>query len=252
MAEAIVYLISQQNLSARRQRLLEAHLAELTPLPSRLVRLEGVGTNLAEALDAMRDAGWREISVQPLGFPLSESLTAWLPGVLAHWLAQQGEGHGMVLRLGADQCDERPVLAEVAAQAMRNAASAPAVEGVKPSLGKPGWQHPPPFVHHILVCTGPRCHFHGARSLRAALAEELARQDLSKLCLIAQTGCLYPCNQGPLLAIYPAGEWYRLADETAVADFVTQVVGEGRTLSEHLIHRVEQRPALSQSVPETT
>jgi len=240
--DAILFLISQQNLSAKRQRLLTDGLGAAVDLPSRLIRLEGVGTHLGEALDAMRDEGFTDILVQPLGLPFSESLAAWVPGVLAHWLGEQDPGKGLVLRFAADQSGDSGVVAVVAAQTMANALVAEPVDPARASLGKPGWQNPPPFEHHILVCTGPRCHFRGARSLRTALAEELARQNLASRCLIAQTGCLYPCNQGPMLALYPAGEWYQLIEEADVERFVTEVIGQGASLPEFIIHRVAPRP----------
>ncbi|SHF48337.1 (2Fe-2S) ferredoxin domain-containing protein [Devosia limi] len=244
--DAILFLISQQYLSARRQRMLSDGLAAAVSLPSRLIRLEGVGAHLGETLDAMRDDGFTDILVQPLGLPFSESLTAWVPGVLAHWLSVQALDKGLVLRFASDPSGDSDVVASLAAQTMANALLAEPVDPARASLGKPGWQDPPAFDHHILVCTGPRCHFRGARSLRTALAEELARQNLASRCLVAQTGCLYPCNQGPMLALYPAGEWYQLIEEEHVARFVTEVIGQGASLPEFIIHRVQRPEGVAQ------
>jgi len=128
------------------------------------------------------------------------------------------------------------VRTEAVQQAFANIDKARPVAGVKPSLGKPGWQDPPDFTHHLLVCTGPRCHYRDAASLLHALKEETARQGIANECLTARTGCLYPCNQGPMVALYPRGEWYRLPDADSVRRFVGDVLAEGRTLPDLLIH----------------
>jgi (2Fe-2S) ferredoxin len=145
----------------------------------------------------------------------------------------------MTLTVGKDQSESAGVLGVVAGEAMANAASAEPVDGIKPSLGKPGWQNPPAFKHHILVCTGPRCHFRDAANLKLALAESLTAAGLSSDCLTATTGCLYPCNQGPMLAVYPRGEWYRLETRPEVDRFVDGVIGKGVTQPDLLIHMVQ-------------
>ena len=237
--DAILFLISQQNLSRRRELRLAERLSAASPLPARLLRLEGPGESLPSALDALHAEGFARILVQAVGLPFSESLDAWLPGALAHWLAGRPEAE---IAYAGDQTGEADIAEAVVAATLAGAASARPVDPAAASLGKPGWQHPPAFTHHILVCTGPRCHFRDAKNLRTVLVEELTRQNLTKSCLIAQTGCLFPCNQGPLLALYPAGEWYRLPDHEAVRRFVADVVGAGKTLPDLLIHTVTPRP----------
>lgn len=237
----ILYLISQQHLSAQRQRMLAQILAEATTLPSSLIRLEGVGQHLGQALSDIAEGGYRTLLVQPVGIPFSQSLAAWLPGVLAQWL-DQNTGLGMTLTLGEDQSESAEVLGVVASNTLASAISAKPISDIKPSLGKPGWQNPPPFRHHILVCTGPRCHFRDAANLKLALAESLTAAGLSSDCLTATTGCLYPCNQGPMLAVYPRGEWYRLVTRPEVDRFVAGVIGKGVTQHDLLIHTVHSIP----------
>lgn len=238
--DAVLFLISQQNMSARRQRALMDALTQSTSVASRLVRLEGSGRGLPKTLDEMEAAGLRDILVQPVGIPFSESLMAWLPGALAHW----NQSHPDIeLRLGDDQSNDRTVIAALVARSLSAANDAIIVDPANASLGKPGWTDPPLFEHHILVCTGPRCHFRDATTLRSALADELARQKLYDRCLIAQTSCLFPCDQGPMLALYPAGEWYRLPSDADVIRFVTDVIGKGETLPDLLIHKVQPMPS---------
>lgn len=63
------------------------------------------------------------------------------------------------------------------------------------ALSSPAWEDVPKHRHHVLVCRGPRCSARGsdatARALGAALESRgLGDDDV----LVAQTGCLFPCN----------------------------------------------------------
>lgn len=235
--DAVIICISQQHLSATRLRALADAVAAGASIPARLVRLEGTGPQLGDVLDELAAAGHRTILVQPLGLPFSQSLAAWLPGVLAHW-KQQRPDTGIELLLGTSEAIPLETITAIVAEAIAANRAEPIIEQ-RPSLGKPGWNDPPPFRHHLIVCTGPRCHFRDAPNLKLALSEELTRTGLSGHCLIATSGCLYPCNKGPLLAAYPRGEWYRLPDRDAVKRFVETVIGGGRPVPDLIVHRVE-------------
>lgn len=234
--DAVIVCISQQHLSAARQRELADAVTAGLRIPARLIRLEGTGPHLGEVLDELVRAGHRTILVQPLGLPFSQSLAAWLPGVLAHWKAARPDAD-VALLLGPDQAIAPEIISGIVATAIAADTATP-ITDQRPSLGKPGWNHPPPFRHHLIVCTGPRCHFRGAPNLKLALSEELARTGLAGNCLVATSGCLYPCNQGPLLAAYPRGEWYRLLDREAVARFVETVIGRNEPAPDLVVHRV--------------
>ena len=272
--DAVIVCISQQHLNAARQRELAAAVSAATPLPTRLVRLEGSGPHLGEVLDALAAEGCRTILVQPLGLPFSQSLAAWLPGVLAHW-REQRQGPPVRLLLGPDQAVGNEVIAAIVAAAISAADAAEPIAAQRPSLGKPGWDKPPPFRHHLLVCTGPRCQFRGAPNLKLALAEAHRNVAVGGAEPVAITDCLNfgspedpavmwqfsqaidglvdgcralgtPvtggnvsfCNQGPLLAAYPRGEWYRLPDREAVNRFVAVVVGRNEPVADLIVHRV--------------
>lgn len=235
--DAVIFCISQQHLSAGRQRELAAAVMSATSVPAVLVRLEGTGPHLGDALDELVAAGHRTILVQPLGLPFSQSLAAWLPGVLAHW-REERQRSDVTLLLGPDEIVDGAAIAHIVTSAIKANTATPLADTQRPSLGKPGWNQPPPFIHHLIVCTGPRCHFRGAPNLKLALADELSRTGLAGDCLVATSGCLYPCNQGPLLAAYPRGEWYRLPDPEDVARFVASVIGRNQPVPDLIVHRV--------------
>ena len=232
--DAVLFVISAPNLSNRRLVQLQADSAAAAPVPSMLIRLEGSATSLPDALDALFAAGHRHLLVQPLGMPITDSLLAWLPGAIATW-RQDGHQETEIV-LGREVGSSAQVVSEAVRWALTHLDEAISVTGTRPSLGKPGWQDPPDFTHHLLVCTGPRCHYRDAASLLHVLKAETQRQGVADQCLTARTGCLYPCNQGPMVALYPRGEWYRLPDARSVERFVGTVLVAGESLPDLLIH----------------
>lgn len=227
-AEAILFVVSAYSLSKGALRRLEDAALAATPVPARLIRLEETGPNLIEALDAMRAEGHRHIRVQPLGVPFPEGLLTWLPGVMADW-RMRGPNADTRLELGPDPSRDARALTYFAASCLAHPDPATLVDGVTPKLGKPGWNDPPDFEFHLLVCTGPRCAIHGAASFTHMLKDELKAAGVFDRCLTTRTGCIYPCNRGPILALYPQGHWYQLPDLAAVRRFVREVLVDGGT-----------------------
>lgn len=237
--DAVLFLVSQPYLKGKRLKALQAGLTRACPVPCAVVRMEGRDAGPMPALDTLVAEGARDILVQPVGLPFSDSLLAWLPGALAHWQRERGTP-GIRLRLAADQAGNDSVLAAVASSALANAAAATPIDPAEGSIEGAGWDEVPAFRHHLLVCSSPRCNFRESGSLRIALAEQLSRAGIARECLVANTACLFPCNNGPVVAHYPAGRWYRLADTAEVARFVSTVLKDGETLPELTIHEVAQ------------
>lgn len=237
--DAVLFLVSQPYLKGKRLKALQAGLTRACRVPCAVVRMEGREAGPMPALDTLVAEGARDILVQPVGLPFSDSLFAWLPGALAHWQRERGTP-GVRLRLAADQVEDGTVLAAVASSALTNAAAATPIDPAEGSIEGPGWDEVPAFKHHLLVCTGPRCNFRGSGPLRAVVAEELTRAGIARECMVVTTSCLFPCNNGPVVAHYPAGRWYRLADTAQVSRFVSTVLKDGETLPELTIHEVAQ------------
>ncbi|AEQ53620.1 (2Fe-2S) ferredoxin domain-containing protein [Pelagibacterium halotolerans] len=229
----ILFAISQYNLSAGKFRTMAARLEAACASPAMLVRLEGTGTSLPDALDALVAQGRRRILVQPVGLPFMESLRAWLPGAIKHWLDQTGRDD-IEVAIGSEIVEATDLLEQLALATLANAEAAEPITSARASLGKPGWERPPDFTNHIFVCTGPRCHYRDAASLPLELKAELGRQDVARKCLTTRTACMFPCNKGPMVAVYPRGEWYHLPDSDALARFVKSVIVEDTTLPDLL------------------
>lgn len=238
MPDAILFLVSQPYLSARRFRQLQDGLVKAAPQLARVVRMEGAGESAMQALDVLVADGARDILVQPVGLPFSDSLMAWLPGALGHWQRDSAIA-GLSVRLAADQIGDAAVLKTIAETAIKRADGAIAVDVETGSVDGKGWDEVPPFTDHLLVCTGPRCTYRRSGLLRDVLNRELTRQGVMRQTLVATTGCLFPCNNGPVIAHYPAGRWYRLDTENDVSSFVKTVLVERNALPHLVIHEVK-------------
>jgi (2Fe-2S) ferredoxin len=84
-----------------------------------------------------------------------------------------------------------------------------AVTGQEAGLTSPAWDALPQFQRHVLICRGPRCTAKGSADTAQAIADRLKRSGSGEdRILITQTGCLYPCNHGPVVAVYPDQDWW--------------------------------------------
>ena len=223
--QATLYLISQAYVSAGRLARMSGRLLAETSGKAAVVRLEREGAGLWRALDDLAGQGAREITLRPLGLPMSQSLLAWLPGAAGEWLSR-AENAGVTLFMAEDAAADEAVLTSIATAKPSRVAIPPDPQGAR---GK-GWDAPPAHRHHILVCTGPRCHLRDAPDLAALLKSEIGRAGLDRDCLVTTTGCLFPCNAGPSLVVYPQGDWFSLPDADAVRAFVQTVLRGGAPL----------------------
>ncbi|TGG93850.1 (2Fe-2S) ferredoxin domain-containing protein [Natronospirillum operosum] len=232
----VLFVVSSYSVSRRRIEQLRATVCDHAGTEADLIRLDTNGPDLLTALDDRVAQGYRAIRVQPLGLPLSDSLLNWLPGVLAHW--RESRSASVQILLGSDQAAQQAGWGEFLG-AMLDEPATPIEEDTEPSLGKPGWTNVPDFRYHLLVCTGPRCQIHGSNPLLQQLQANCRSQGVYKDCLITRAGCMFPCNQGPLVAVYPQGGWYRLADTQAVEDFVREVLVAGEECTRLRVHQTE-------------
>ena len=92
----------------------------------------------------------------------------------------------------------------------------------------------------IVVCNSFRtdgtpkgvCNKKGAPSLLQYLEGEIVDRGLDAL--VTSAGCLKQCDAGPVMVIYPNGDWYGKVDETKIDD-ILDALEDGGSASEHLI-----------------
>jgi len=182
---------------------------------ARLAFLQGAEPTLVRVLDELHAEGVRELRLEPVTTDDPTFARSWVGRVAGHWVRQQVDPP--VIHFG-----ERTV------------------SGREAPLTSQAWETPPPHRHHLLLCRGPRCSARGSDDTYRALVMALVEQGLTDAdVLMAQTGCLYPCNHGPVAVVYPEGAWYGPVDTD----------GAARLVAEHLAH---DRPVVDLRLPGTT
>ena len=59
--------------------------------------------------------------------------------------------------------------------------------------------------------------------------------------------CLGVCAGGPLVVIYPDGDWYHHVDEALMARIVDEHIDQNKPISDHIFHRIETDDSVDQA-----
>ncbi|WP_149360161.1 (2Fe-2S) ferredoxin domain-containing protein [Lolliginicoccus suaedae] len=136
----------------------------------------------------------------PLAVPRDRYLETWLARAVANW-RETRSNHELEVRVtdGLDATDGLAgAVRELIAAGGRESRASPR------AFRSPEWSEIPEHQVHVMVCRGPRCTAHGAGEVQRALVLEL----LDSPVLMSASGCLTPCNLGPLVVTYPDGTWH--------------------------------------------
>ncbi len=167
--------------------------------------------SLADELDRLAGTGTQRIELVGLGLG-APTARSWLRRVAGHW-QRENDAVELVVAGRAVTGDEAP-------------------------LTSPAWEDVPGHARQVLVCRGPRCSARGSAATAAALDAALRRRGLGDDdVLVTQTGCLFPCNQGPVLVVHPDDIWYGDVRPGVVPDLVGEHLVRGRPLAERRLHR---------------
>ena len=210
--------------------------------------LEQGGPSLPQALDSCQRAGAGTIVVLPVFLPLEAATRNWLRFLARRWLERLPAPARVLL---AGPFDNPGNLAAAAAESVNLALhSGAAVAAASGQVGAPDpdWSVIPPHTYHVLFCQGPRCTAAGAAEVGAYLRTRLKDAGLDHgpgHVLAARTGCLYPCNLGPVMVVYPEGTWYCGLDEDAVSRIVDRHFLNGETVSANAFRPSSDRQSLA-------
>lgn len=98
---------------------------------------------------------------------------------------------------------------------------------------------------HILICGGTPCVLKGCRAVKDSLIAEVEREGLASEIRILETGCLGPCDQGPIMAVYPEGVMYSNLKPEDIPDIVSQHLLKGRIVERLLYHeKTAEKPVV--------
>lgn len=169
--------------------------------------------SLVAELDRLADAGVDTIRLEPVVLGGRSPARSWLRRVAGHWLRVS---------------DRRATILVGDSE----------VTGREAGLTSPAWQEVPSHARHLLVCRGPRCQAQGADATAAAVDDALGELGLGDDdVLVTQTGCLFPCNNAPVLVVHPDDTWFGRVDADEARRIVVEHVVGGQDPGDHVLPR---------------
>lgn len=93
----------------------------------------------------------------------------------------------------------------------------------------------------VLVCSGAACVSSHSAEVKAALAREIDARDLGNEIRLVETGCMGPCEMGPVLLVYPDGAFYVRVTLDDVPEIVEEHLLKGRPVRRLLWETPEAR-----------
>jgi sirohydrochlorin ferrochelatase/(2Fe-2S) ferredoxin len=88
-----------------------------------------------------------------------------------------------------------------------------------------------PLTKHVLVCTNADCADKGSLPLIAALRRSVKDAGRDRDIKVTRTLCMGRCGEGPTMAVYPDGIWYRGVKETDAQELVDEHLLNDRLVS---------------------
>ena len=194
--------------------------------------VDGGSPALPDALGLCVDHGMARALVVPVYLPTDRNLDTWLNRVVRRWLHHHAAADFAVHM--TPPLGDAPELAAAVLDFVARCADAPMkpLSANQASPNSPEWSLIPPHSYHALLCRGPRCNAAGAGEAAQALMQRLKAKNMGDdAVLVAQTGCLYPCNLGPVMVVYPEGVWYGGLTETGVERIVEEHFADGQVVA---------------------
>lgn len=91
------------------------------------------------------------------------------------------------------------------------------------------------YRSHVLVCGGTPCVLGGCKAVRDALIAEIERFGLQDEIRVVETGCLGPCDMGPIIVVYPEGITYGQVKVADVPLIVEEHLFKGRPVENRIM-----------------
>ncbi|MGI6131937.1 MAG: NAD(P)H-dependent oxidoreductase subunit E, partial [Bacillota bacterium] len=99
------------------------------------------------------------------------------------------------------------------------------------------------YRSHVLVCGGSPCVAAGCRAVRDEIERCVKEQGLDREVRVIETGCLGPCDLGPIVVVYPEGTVYSRVTTGAAREIVSEHLVKGRPVKK--LQYVGELPAVS-------
>ncbi|GHJ60010.1 hypothetical protein NOK12_25280 [Nocardioides sp. OK12] len=199
--------------------------------PATVAFLQVGDPSLSRELTRLADLGAERVVLVGVRLGASGPGASWLRRVAGHWWRERS-GHRPAITVAAQLLRHDGELPTVLGRAVRP------VTGREADLASAAWQDVPGHRHQVLVCRGPRCTARGSEATAAALSRALVEHGQGDDdVLVTQTGCLFPCNHAPVVAVQPDDVWYGRVDDAAAALVVAHHLVAGAPVTEQRLPR---------------
>jgi len=98
----------------------------------------------------------------------------------------------------------------------------------------------------VLICGGGACISSHSHELKKKLLEEIEKNGLSEEVNVVETGCMGPCELGPVMVVYPEGSFYINLKEENAEEIVQEHFLKGRPVQKFLWQVPEARRIVEQ------
>lgn len=101
----------------------------------------------------------------------------------------------------------------------------------------------------LLICCGSGCVSAGAMKIKERFHEVLKEHNLTNEVNIIETGCMGPCDYGPVMVIYPEGIFYQKVTPNDVEEIVSEHFIKGRPVTRLMLQEDEKTFSAQKDVP---
>jgi len=101
----------------------------------------------------------------------------------------------------------------------------------------------------LLICCGSGCVSAGALKIKDRFHAVLAEKGISDEINIIETGCMGPCDYGPVMVVYPEGIFYKSVTVDDVEEIVSEHFIKGRAVQRLMLKDEEKTIAAQKEVP---
>lgn len=101
----------------------------------------------------------------------------------------------------------------------------------------------------LLICCGSGCVSAGALKIKERFHTVLTEKGLQNEVNIIETGCMGPCDYGPVMVIYPEGIFYKTVTPEDVDEIVEEHFIKGRPVSRLMLKDEDKTIASQKEVP---
>ncbi len=98
---------------------------------------------------------------------------------------------------------------------------------------------------HVLVCAGAGCVSSGCKAVEESLVQAVRNLGLADEVRIVETGCMGPCDLGPVIVVYPEGVFYRKVKPEDAPVIAEEHLLKGRVVT-RLLYRL---PGTEETLP---